>query len=72
MTAKLAALIDCCRETKKSQFKMKESQFKKTEIRKKEIIQNEFQTIQKKKRKIGWTRYKLAMLEIKGRRTENG
>jgi len=58
MMAKLAALIDCCRETKKSQFKMKESRFKKTEIRKKEIrkkeiIQNEFQTIQKKKRKIG-------------------
>ena len=53
MTAKLAAPTDCCRETKKSQFKMKESQFKKTEIRKKEIIQNEFQTRQKKKRKIG-------------------
>ena len=52
MTAKLAAPTDCCRETKKSQFKMKESRFKKTEIRKKEIIQNEFQTIQKKKRKI--------------------
>jgi len=49
MTAKLAAPTDCCRETKKSQFKMKESRFKKTEIRKKEIIQNEFQTIQKKK-----------------------
>jgi hypothetical protein len=31
---------------------MKESQFKKTEIRKKEIIQNEFQTIQKKKQKM--------------------
>jgi hypothetical protein len=49
MTAKLAAPTDCCRETKKSQFKMKENQFKKTETRKKEIIQNEFQTRQKKK-----------------------
>ncbi len=71
MTPKLAALIDCCRETKKSQFKIKESRFK-NEIRKKEITQNEFQTIQKKKRKIGWTRYKLVMLEKKGRWTENG
>ena len=53
MMAKLAGLIDCCHETKKSQFKIKESRFKKTEIRNKEIIQNEFQTIQKKKRKIG-------------------
>jgi hypothetical protein len=52
MTAKQAGLIDCCCKTKKSQFKMKESRFKKTEIRKKEIIQNEFQTKQKKKRKI--------------------
>ena len=31
---------------------MKESQFKKIEKRKKEIIQNEFQTIQKKKQKM--------------------
>ena len=53
MTAKLAAPTDCCRETEKSQFKMKESRFKNTEIRKKDIDQNEFQTIQKKKRKIG-------------------
>ena len=52
MMAKQAGLIDCCCETKKSQFNMKESRFKKTEIRKKEIIQNEFQTIQKKKQKI--------------------
>jgi len=72
MTAKIAAPTDCCRETEKSQFKMKESRFKKTEIRKKEIIQNEFQTIQKKKRKIGLGRYKLAMLETKERRTEIG
>jgi len=53
MTAKQASPTDCCRETKKSQFIMKESQFKKTKIRKKEIIQKEFQTRQKKKRKIG-------------------
>jgi hypothetical protein len=74
MTAKLAALTDCCHKTKKSQFKMtqRRKKTKKTEIRKKEIIQNEIQTRQKKKRKLAGTRYKLAMLEKKGQRTENG
>ena len=56
MTAKLlAAPTDCCRKTKKSQFKMtqRRKKTKKTKIRKKEIIQNEIQTRQKKKQKIG-------------------
>jgi len=74
MTAKLAALTDCCRKTKKSQFKMtqRRKKTKKTEIRKKEIIQNEIQTRQKKKRTLAGTRCKLAMLKKKGQRTENG
>jgi hypothetical protein len=52
--------------------KKKESQFKKTQRRKKEIIQNEIQTRQKKKPKIGWYKIQIGDAQKKKRRAENG